>query len=144
MCETMKFSSPYKIKFYAGAKYHGKLQTTFWDVCFHKSTFRHWTRGRKVIFYTNTKMPETPCKHCSLRWALPGMSVSYLEHWLIHTIMPFFLARVWTYCSFFQRGINQAGRGCCDSGEEEKQRERNSPFSLSGVGHSAVRNLGNK
>lgn len=137
-----------KIKSYAGAKWHGKLQTTFWDGCIHKDTFRDgMIGGRKAIFYISAYLLKTPsCKHRPLRQVLRQMGVLFQGCWLIHIVMSVFLTRVWTYCSFFPRGITQEGRG--GSEIQGKQREkwtgRKSLSFLSRVGDSAVRNLAKK
>lgn len=45
ICDTMKGEFPYKIKFYASAKWLGKLNTTFWDGCIHKGTIQRLNNG---------------------------------------------------------------------------------------------------
>lgn len=41
----MKSEFPYEIKFYASAKWLGKLKTTFWDGCIHKGTIQRLNNG---------------------------------------------------------------------------------------------------
>jgi len=41
----MKSEFPYEIKFYASAKWLGKLKTTFWDVWIHKGTIQRLNNG---------------------------------------------------------------------------------------------------
>lgn len=142
----MKCEFPYKIKFYAHVKWHGKLKTSLWDECIHKGTIQKLNNRREEDCFSHQFIPAQSIFLQTMSFETATTRNDFVVPWVL----------IDSYCHviLLNKGLNllllpPVGnslmrraeavvrlRGC-----RETQQERNSPSLPLRVGHSAERNL---